>query len=325
MLNSIKVLAMVSVASMVFSSTANAAAFKLGHVFDGSHPFNVAAEQAAAHFAECTNNAHSIEIYAASQLGSDVEMQQQILIGGVDITLSGNNFTANSYPPFAIASAPYVFSDRDHALRYQDSDIYRDLWRAWEEVTGQHVLSSALFGFFNVTSNRPISKPEDMAGLKIRVPNMATFLAFPEAVGASPTPVPLHEVYMALQQGVVEASANGLSMTYANRFYEVQEYVNLTGHMAEFTLWVTSDIMWSTLDDAGKVCLQEAADLWGASGTQLLHEFELQIREDLEASNDIVFNEVDIEAFQQATKQSLITFAESLGMSLEDLEVISGL
>lgn len=325
MLNSIKVLAMASAASMALSATANAAAFKLGHVFDGSHPFHVAAEQAAAHFAQCSNNEHSIDIYAASQLGSDVEMQQQILIGGLDITLSGNNFTANSYPPFAIASAPFIFADRDHALRYQDSELYRDLWRGWEDVTGQHVLSSALFGFFNVTSNTPISKPEDMAGLKIRVPNMATFLAFPEAVGASPTPVPLHEVYMALQQGVVDASANGLSMTYANRFYEVQEYVNLTAHMAEFTLWVTSDIMWSRLDDAGKACLQEAADIWGSSGTQLLHEFEVNIRKDLEASNEIVFNEVDIEAFQKATQQSLITFADSLGMSLEDLDVIRDL
>lgn len=303
-------------------ASAQADTFRLGHVFDASHPFHVAALEATAQFEACTEGNHKFEVYPASQLGSDAQMQEQLLIGGLDAQLAGFIFAASSYPPLAIAAAPFVFRDRDHAMRYMDSDLYREAWAGWEEVTGQHILSSAFFGFFNVTANKPISTPADMAGLKVRVPNMPIYMAFPNAVGAAPTPIALHEVYLALQQGVAEGSVNGLSMTYANRFYEVQDYVNLTGHMVDFTLFIAADNMVRQLDDAGKACLDEAATLWGERGSQLLFELEEGLRAELEAAGSLIFNEVDRAAFEAASKEAQAAFAEMQQVSPETLQAI---
>jgi tripartite ATP-independent transporter DctP family solute receptor len=306
----------------IASQPAHAATFRLGHVFDATHPFHVAAVEAMAQFEECTGGEHKFEIYPASQLGSDAQMQEQILIGGIDAQLAGFIFAANAYPPLAIAAAPFVFRDRDHAMAYMHSDLFREAWRGWEEVTGQHILSSAFFGFFNVTANKPLDTPADMAGLKVRVPNMPIYMAFPEAVGAAPTPIALHEVYLALQQGVAEGSVNGLSMTYANRFYEVQDYVNLTGHMVDFTFFMLSDMAMRQLDDASRDCLQVAADLWGERGSQLLFELEEGLREKLEGENAIIFNEVDRAAYMEASAEAQASFAGMLGVSPDALQAI---
>lgn len=123
------------------SQPAHAATFRLGHVFEATHPFHVAAIEAMAQFEACTGGEHRFEIYPASQLGSDAQMQEQILIGGIDAQLAGFIFAANAYPPLAIAAAPFVFRDREHAMAYMNSDLFRQAWRGWEERTGQHILS----------------------------------------------------------------------------------------------------------------------------------------------------------------------------------------
>lgn len=296
--------------------------FRLGHVFEASHPFHTAALEASKQFESCTGDQHRFDIYPASQLGSDAQMQEQILIGALDATLAGFIFAASSYPPLAVSAAPFVFRDREHAMAYMKSDLFKEAWAGWEEETGQHILSSGFFGFFNVTANKPIDAPEDMAGLKVRVPNMPIYMAFPHAVGAAPTPIALHEVYLALQQGVAEGSVNGLSMTYANRFYEVQDYVNLTQHMIDYTLFIASDGLVSQLDEAGQACLREAAYLWGERGSELLFELEENLQKQLEADGQLVFHEVNREAFIAASREAQAAFAEMQGVSPETLQAI---
>ena len=314
-------------AAMVLALPAesDARTFRMGHVFETNHPYHQAALEAVEQFQACTDGDYAIDIYPASQLGSDSEMQEQIRIGGVDVTLTGFIFAANDYPPLAISAAPFLFEDRDHALRYMESDLFKEAWDGWSEATGQHVLSSAFFGFFNVTSKEPIETPDDIRGVRIRVPDVPIYLAFPEAVGANPTPIPLHEVYLALQQGVADASANGLSMTYAHNFYEVQDYVNTTRHMVDYTLWVTSDDMMSALDENGRACLQEAADLWGEKGSQLLYELENELQESLVADGHIEFIEPDRDLFRAEAEGSIEEFAEMLGVDIAVVEAIRDL
>ncbi len=301
---------------------AQAATFRLGHVFEASHPFHVAALEATKQFEACTGGKHRFEVYPASQLGSDAQMQEQILIGALDATLAGFIFAANSYPPLAVSAAPFVFRDRDHAMLYMKSDLFRKAWAGWERATGQHILSSAFFGFFNVTANKPIKTPADMAGLKVRVPNMPIYMAFPNAVGAAATPIALHEVYLALQQGVAQGSVNGLSMTYANRFYEVQDYVNLTQHMVDYTLFIVSDTAMGKLDEPAKACLKKTADNWGERGSQLLFELEEGLQEKLEADGSLIFQKVDREAFIAASQNAQAAFAKMQGVSPETLQAI---
>jgi TRAP-type C4-dicarboxylate transport system substrate-binding protein len=127
-----------------------------------------------------------------------------------------------------------------------------------------------------------VTKPEDMKGLKIRVPDAPAYLAFPKALGANPTPIAFAEVYLALQNNTVDAQENPLPTIEAKKFYEVQKNISLTGHIVDSLLTVVSGQVWSKLSDADKKAftevMQEAADKTGreiiASEARLVDEFK---------------------------------------------------
>lgn len=304
---------------------AGATEFKLGHVYDVSHPMHKAAVQAAEAFKSCTSGRHSIAIYPSSQLGSENAINEQVRFGGVDIIFTGQIFASSAYKPLAIGAAPFIFKDRAQGLRYRTSPVFKELWQGWNKATGQHILSAGFFGAFNVTSNTPLEKPEDMKGVRVRVPDAPIWLAFPRAVGANPTPVPLAEVYLALQQGVVSASANPLPITYAFKFYEVQKYVNPTAHMMEYVFWVVGDHVMSKLDTADKACMQKSADLYADASTDMIVEQETNLRKEMTERKLITFSNPDIPAFQAATGSVVQQLAKDLGVSPDLLAKVRGI
>jgi len=293
---------------------AQARELKLGHTYETTHPMHLAAVHAAEQFAACTNGEHTITIYPVSQLGTENAMNEQVRFGGIDIILTGQVFASQSYPPLAVGAAPFLFDDRDHALRYMTSDVFKELWEGWNQVSGARIMSAGFFGAFNITSNKPIETPADMKGLKVRVPDTPIYLAFPKAVGANPTPIPLHEVYLALQQGVVEASANPLHMTYATKFYEVQKYANLTGHMMEYILWVAASSTLDSLSPEHQACMQQAADAFSAESTDAIVSQEENLRAEMADKNLITFVNPDIPAFREAVKGAVDELAKTLGV-----------
>jgi tripartite ATP-independent transporter DctP family solute receptor len=298
---------------------------RLGHVYDPAHPMHLAAVEAAESFAACTGGSHTIEVFPASQLGSENALNEQIRFGGVDIILTGQIFASSSYPPLAIGAAPYIFANRDQALSYRTSDIFEGLWEGWNAATGQHILSAGYFGSFNVTSNSPIVTPADMVGMRVRVPDSPIYMAFPKAVGANPTPVAFAEVYLALQQGLVTGSVNPLPTTNSMRFYEVQDYVALTGHLVEYVLWIVGDHVWSGMSADARSCMADAAAAFGDTTTAAIVEQEDTLRVSMEAEGKLQFTEPDIAAFQAATSDAINAMAEELGVSAELLAAIQGL
>src|SRR5207237_7861943 len=115
----------------------------------------------------------------------------------------------------------------------------------------------------HVTSNKPINKPEDMKGLKIRVPDAPLYTMFPRAVGANPTPIAFAEVYLALQNGTVDAQENPLPTIDAKKFYEVQKYIVLTGHITESLVTIVAGGTWGKLNQVDRKIFSEV--LWEAS------------------------------------------------------------
>jgi len=309
----------------VFHTSAGATEFKLGHVYDVSHPMHKAAAEAAEAFKTCTSGRHTIAVYPSSQLGSENAINEQVRFGGIDIIFTGQIFASSTYKPLAIGAAPFIFKDREQALRYRTSTVFKELWEGWGSATGQRILSAGFFGAFNVTSNTPIEKPEDMKGLKVRVPDAPIWLAFPRAVGANPTPVALAEVYLALQQGVVTASANPLPITYAFKFYEVQKYVNPTAHMMEYVFWVVGNHVMSKLDTADRACMQKSADLYADKSTQMIVEQETNLRKEMVEKKLVTFTNPDIPAFQAATRAVVEQLAKDLGVSSELLAKVRGI
>lgn len=298
---------------------------KLGHTYEPAHPMHLAAVQAAEQFAACTNGEHSITIYPVSQLGTENAMNEQVRFGGIDIILTGQVFASQAYPPLAIGGAPFLFDDQDHALRYLTSDVFKELWEGWNAASGAKIMAAGFFGAFNITSNTPIEKPEDMKGIKVRVPDTPIYLAFPKAVGANPTPIPLHEVYLALQQGVVNASANPLHMTYATKFYEVQEYANLTAHMMEYILWVTALSTLDSLSPEHQNCLQQSAEAFGAESTAQIVAQEQGLRDEMTEKKLIKFVNPDIAAFRAATQGAVDELARTLGVDEDTVARIRAL
>lgn len=274
---------------------------KFGHVYEPSHPMHAASVAAAEHMQRCTGNAFKVEVFPSSQLGSEVALNEQVRFGGVDIILTGQLFAAQAYKPIAVGAAPYIFRDRAHALKYGSSDIMKGLMAEYNKATGQHMLSAGYFGAFNVSSNKPITKPEDMRGLKIRVPNVPLYMAFPRAAGANPTPVAFAEVYLALKQGVVEASVNPLPVTYAFKFYEVQKYVALTGHLVEYAMLIVGDPAWKRMSEAQRKCAVEMAEVYADQSTKAIAAQEDSLRAEMTSKGMIQFTDPDKAAFQRAS------------------------
>ena len=148
---------------------------------------------------------------------------------------------------------------------------------AIEKATGNHVVALTYYGERQVTSNKKIEKPEDMAGLKIRVPDAPLYMMFPKAVGANPTPIAFAEVYLALQQGVVDAQENPLPTIQAKKFYEVQDYIVLTGHITDALLTIVGGPTWDKVEEADRNVLIELLNEAAAKCTAEIIEKEKEL------------------------------------------------
>lgn len=213
---------------------------KWAHVYESSANYHTWAAWAADEIAKRSDGRLNIEVFPASSLGKEVDINEGLTLGTVDIIYTGQLFAGRSFGPIAIGGSPFMFRDFDHWSKFRESDLFAELAAGYKDVTGHEVVTLTYYGQRHVTSNKPILKPADMDGLKIRVPNAPLYKMFPEAVGANPTPMAFAEVYLALQQKVVDAQENPLPTIQFKKFYEVQEHINLTGHITDALMTVVS-------------------------------------------------------------------------------------
>ena len=281
----LKTLALASALACTLGATGLAQAqtkLKWAHVYETSEPFHKYSVWAGEEIKKRTNGKYEIQVFPASSLGKESDINQGLTLGTVDIILTGASFAGNSYKPLAITYFPFIFRDAEHQLKYAKSDVFKELAKGYDDKTGNHIVALNYYGARHVTSNKPIVKPEDMKGLKIRVPDAPAYVAFPKALGANPTPIAFAEVYLALQNGTVEAQENPLPTIEAKKFYEVQKNISLTGHIVDSLLTVVSGQLWSKLSaDEKKIfsdVMQEAAEKTGreiiASEARLVEEFK---------------------------------------------------
>jgi tripartite ATP-independent transporter DctP family solute receptor len=213
---------------------------KWGHVYETSEPYHTWAVWAAGEFKKRTNGKYEIEVFPASSLGKESDINEGLSLGTVDIIYTGQLFAGRAHGPLSIGGSPYMFRDLGHWQAFRTSDLFRELGEGYEKRTGHRVAALTYYGERHVTSNRDIAKPDDMKGLKIRVPDAPLYTMFPRAVGANPTPIAFAEVYLALSQGVADAQENPLPTIQAKKFYEVQKNIVLTGHITDALLTIVS-------------------------------------------------------------------------------------
>ncbi len=236
---------------------------KWAHVYETSEPFHKWSVWAADEIRKRTNNRYQIDVYPASQLGKENDLNQGLTLGSVDIIISGSSFAAKSFPRIGVTYYPYTFRDVNHLLAYTKSDIYRELTSGYEQKSGNQIIATTYYGVRHTSSNRPIGRCADMKGLKMRVPDVPAYLAMPRACGANTAPIAFAEVYLALQNGTVEAQENPLTTIEAKKFYEVQKHIVLTGHIVDHLNTVVSGMLWKKLSEEDRkifaAVTQEAA------------------------------------------------------------------
>ncbi|PZX16292.1 tripartite ATP-independent transporter DctP family solute receptor [Palleronia aestuarii] len=274
---------------------------RFAHVYESSEPYQSCAVDANADIMEATDNRLGWEVFPASSLGSEVEINEALGLGTVDIIYTGQLFAGRAYGPIAIGGAPFMFRDFDHWDQYRQSPLFEELAQGYEDTTGNHITSLGYYGNRHVTSNKPIATPEDMQGLKIRVPNATLYMMFPEAVGANPTPIAFAEVYLALQQGTVDAQENPLPTIQAKKFYEVQSDINLTAHITDALLTIVGGPTWNSLDEADQKALDTVLDEVSACFTEAIRTSEEELKSWFEEQG-VSVNEVDRQPFIDAVQ-----------------------
>ena len=225
---------------------------KWAHVYEPSEPFHTQSVWAAGEIAKRTNGRYAIDVYPSSQLGKETDINQGLSLGSVDMIISGSSFAARSFAPIGVTYYPYVFRDANHLLAYTKSDVFKELTKGYTDKTGHQMLALTYYGARHTSSNKPIKTCADMKGLKIRVPDVPAYLAMPRACGANTAPIAFAEVYLALQNGTVEAQENPLTTIEAKKFYEVQKHIALTGHIVDHLNTIVSANLWKKLSDEDK-------------------------------------------------------------------------
>ncbi len=277
---------------------------KWAHVYEPSEPFHKWSVWAADEIKKRSNGRYQIDVYPASQLGKENDINQGLALGTVDIIISGSSFAAKSFPRIGVTYYPYTFRGVDHLLAYTKSDIYRELTAGYAEKSGNQIIATTYYGIRQTTSNRPITKCADMKGLKMRVPDVPAYLAMPRACGANTTPIAFAEVYLALQNGTVEAQENPLTTIEAKKFFEVQKNIVLTGHIVDHLNTVVAGGLWKKLDEADRKMFTEVALMAAAkaSGEVAAREKELV---GIFKDKGINVQNVDVEDFRSTVLKSV--------------------
>lgn len=272
---------------------------KWAHVYEVGEPYHAQAVWAGQEIAKRTNNKYTIDVFPASQLGNENQINEALGLGTVDIIYTGVAFAGAIHKPLAITNAPFVLRDFDHWKAYRDSKLFRDIAKGYEDKTKHKVVTVTYYGQRHVTANRAINKPEDMKGMKLRVPPAPLFLMFTKSVGANATPIAFAEVYLALQQGTVDGQENPLPTIMAKKFYEVQSHIVLTGHITESLLTIVGSGTWAKLSDGEKKIFQEVLSQASTRASDEIRASEQKLADEFKKLNKTVISP-DREAFRKA-------------------------
>lgn len=301
----IKAIFSAGVLAMITASNALAQTeLRWGHVYEVQSPYHQWAEWAAKAFEERTEGRYSIEVYPASSLGKQVDLAEGLQLGTVDIIYDGQFFAGRRYGPMAIGSAPFMFRDFSHWEAYRDSELFADLSAGYANATGDDVAGLVYYGQRHVTSNTDIQTPADMEGMKIRVPNASLYKMFPEAVGANATPMAFSEVYLALQQGVVDAQENPLPTIQFKKFHEVQDVITLTGHITDALLTIVAGRLADSMPEQDHQTLMTVLEEAAAGASADIRQAELDLV-DWFRDQGVAVNDVDRGPFRAAVADDL--------------------
>lgn len=270
---------------------------KWAHVYETSEPYHKWSVWAADEIKKRSNGKFDIQVFPASTLGKESDINQGLQLGTVDIIISGASFASRSFPRIGVGYYPYTFRDADHLIKYAKSDVFKELADGYKQKTGIQVTAVTYYGARHSTSNKLFKTCDDMKGLKMRVPDVPAYMALPRACGANPTPIAFAEVYLALQNGTVDAQENPLPTIEAKKFFEVQKNIILTGHINDSLITQVAPHVWNTLNEGERKLFTDVMQEAAASATKDIQKREGELVDDFKKRGLNVV-EVDKNAFR---------------------------
>lgn len=248
--------------------------YRLTHPADTAHPVHIEAEKMVQRIAERTKGEVKITIFPNNTLGSPVETAQQTKLGAIDFMLLNPANIESMSKTIGVINIPYQFDDYAHAHRTLDTTA-RDWLSQQIKTAGFQWIANFEWGFRALSnSRRPVNTPDDVQGLKIRVPPELAIKAAFEALGASTQTVAYQEVYLALANKTVDGQDNPVATTYAAKFFEVQSHIALTRHIYASIMFAANPRSWARMNDEQRAIVTEEATAAGAAARKGVQEKE---------------------------------------------------
>jgi tripartite ATP-independent transporter DctP family solute receptor len=272
----------------------------VGHGAAPGNPRHEASVKFAQTLKAKSNGRIDVQVAPSAQLGDDAAMVTALRTGALDISANSQGAVANAVPEYAAFGMPFMFTSSAAAFKMLDGPLGKELADK-SAAKGLIVLGYWDNGIRHMTnSKRPISKVEDMKGLKMRTPPDTVLVDIMQALRAEAQQIKFSELYVALQQGVVDGQENPLANIEASKLYEVQKHLALTSHMFQMTPFLMSKRTWDRLSEADRKMVQEAAAEATAYQRKLSQDADDKLLADLKAKG-VQVTTVDTAAFAKAT------------------------
>ncbi|PMR71102.1 TRAP transporter substrate-binding protein [Halomonas heilongjiangensis] len=295
---------------------------KLAHAAPDSDTQQAAAERFAELVEERTNGEVTIKIFGNGVLGGDQQMISGVRSGTIDIEMSGNPNFAGLEPALGAFDLPYIFADREQAYRVLDGEVGQRALDLLED-DGLKGLAFWEVGFRAMTnSKRPIKTPDDVKGLVMRTNSNKSLIEAFSLLGANPVPMPIGELYTALETGTVDAQDHPIGIVWSAGFHEVQDYLSLTNQAYTSLIMVMNEGKFDSLSPEYQQALVESAREAGAYQRELNLENEQQIIATLRENGMQVEEEVDTAAFQEVIRPTWDSYIAENGS--EWIDAIQG-
>jgi tripartite ATP-independent transporter DctP family solute receptor len=304
---------------VMWSGTATAQTeIKFGHVGEPGSLFAASADEFAKRANAKLGDKAKVVVYGSSQLGGDKELLQKLKLGTVDIALPSTVMSSEA-DIFGVFEMPYLVKDRAHMGRIE-KEVFWSKIEPEAEKKGLKVLAVWENGYRHITnSKRPINTPDDLKGIKLRVPEGKWRVKMFQAYGANPSPMKFSEVFTALQTGVMDGQENPFTQIYSAKFQEVQKYISLTGHVYTPAYVTVGAKKWESLPADVRKILEDTAKETQAFVYEKAAKDDEELLGKIKAAG-VAVNTPNKDAFVAASKPVYEEFAKEVAGSKEVID-----
>ncbi|UTD28966.1 DctP family TRAP transporter solute-binding subunit [Bradyrhizobium sp. WD16] len=274
-------------------------------VLTASHPGVAMMDKVAADVREKTSGEIDIQTFPSGQLGSSRDVIEATSTGAIQMVDEGAAQFGQFVAPFSILEAPYIWKDPAHMRRALSAPLMDDMNAQLAGKRNMRVVGSTYYGTRHVTSgSRAVHNVGEMAGFKLRIPEVDTYRAMAEAWGARPTPLNFGELYLALSQGAVDGEENPLPTIHSSKFYEVQKFLVRTAHIMSPRLIAINEGTWKAIPDKHKEVLRASLARFGREQDEEIVRQETGLTNTFRDAGMTVI-EPDLDSFRKPVLASL--------------------